>query len=289
MADFVHLHVHSEFSLLDGLGKLDFLINRAKALGMHSLALTDHGAMYGSFKFYLKAKAAGIKPIIGVETYVAKRSRLDKEGKIDTDPYHLVLLAENEVGYRNLMKLVTFAHLDGFYYKPRIDWELLKEHHEGLICLSACIQGQIAQLLLANQDNEAERVAREYADVFGKDHYYLEIQKHAKIPQVEALNEKIVALSRKLGIPLVATNDVHYVNPDDAEAQEILLCVQTQRTIVEKNRPLSMMDSPDFYMRSSEEMTELFAQYPDAIANTVKIAEMCNIELSVGKWVLPHF
>ena len=289
MADFVHLHVHSEFSLLDGLGKLDFLINRAKALGMKSLALTDHGAMYGSFKFYLKAKAAGIKPIIGVETYMAKRSRHDKEGKIDTDPYHLVLLAENEVGYRNLMKLVTFAHLDGFYYKPRIDWELLKEHHEGLICLSACIQGQIAQLLLANQDKEAERVAKEYSEVFGKDHYYLEIQKHAKIPQVEELNEKIVALSRNLGIPLVATNDVHYVNPDDAEAQEILLCVQTQRTIVEKNRPLSMMDSPDFYLRSSEEMIELFAQYPEAISNTVKIAEMCNIELSVGKWVLPHF
>lgn len=289
MTDFVHLHVHSEFSLLDGLGKLDLLINKAKTLGMHSLALTDHGAMYGSFKFYLKAKAAGIKPIIGVETYVARRSRLDKEGKIDTDPYHLVLLAQNEIGYRNLMKLVTFAHLDGFYYKPRIDWELLKAHHEGLICLSACLQGQIAQLLLANQDTEAERVAREYLEVFGTDHYYLELQKHAKIPQVDALNEKIVALSRSAGIPLVATNDVHYINPDDAEAQEILLCVQTQRKIGEKNRPLSMMDSPDFYMRSGDEMVELFAQYPEAIENTVKIANLCDLTLSVGKWILPHF
>lgn len=289
MSNFVHLHVHSEFSLLDGLGKLDLLINRAKTLGMSTLALTDHGAMYGSFKFYLKAKAAGIKPILGVETYVARRSRLDKEGKIDTDPYHLVLLAQNEVGYRNLMKLVTFAHLDGFYYKPRIDWELLQLHHEGIICLSACMQGQVPQLLLSGNEKEAEAVAAKYRDLFGSDHYYLEIQKHAKIPLVEELNAKIVALSRKLGIPLVATNDVHYVNADDAEAQEILLCVQTQKTIVEKNRPLSMMDSPDFYLRSSEEMEELFEQFPEAIQNTAKIADMCNLTLSVGKWILPHF
>lgn len=289
MSNFVHLHVHSEFSLLDGLGKLDHLINRAKTLGMTTLALTDHGAMYGSFKFYLKAKAAGIKPILGVETYVARRSHLDKEGKIDTDPYHLVLLAQNDMGYRNLMKLVTFAHLDGFYYKPRIDWELLQKHHEGIICLSACLQGQVPQLLLSGNEKEAEAVAAQYRDLFGPDHYYLEIQKHVKIPQAEELNAKIVALSRKLGIPLVATNDVHYVNADDAEAQEILLCVQTQRTIVEKNRPLSMMDSPDFYLRSTDEMEELFEQYPDAIANTAKIADMCDITLPVGKWILPHF
>jgi DNA polymerase-3 subunit alpha len=288
-ADFVHLHTHSEYSLLDGLGKLDLLINRTKELGMDSLALTDHGAMYGSFKFYLKAKAAGIKPIIGVETYMARRSRFDKEGKIDTDPFHLILLAKNETGYKNLLKLVTHAHLEGFYYKPRIDWELLKEHHEGLIATSACIQGQVANLLRNDQEEEAERVAREYSDLFGPDHYYIEIQRHPHIPIVEELNEKLVKLSRKLGLPLVATNDIHYVNADDAEAQEILLCVQTQRTIVEKNRPLSMMDSPDFYMRSPDEMKELFAQYPDAIENTVKIANMCDIELSVGKWILPKY
>jgi len=272
MAKFVHLHVHSEFSLLDGLGKLDFLINRVKELGMDTMALTDHGAMYGSFKFYLKAKAAGIKPIIGVETYVARRSRLDKEGKIDTDPYHLILFAQNEVGYKNLMKLVTRAHLEGFYYKPRIDWSLLEELHEGIIATSACLAGEIPQLLLADKEKEAESVALKYADLFGPDHYYLEIQKHAHIPDIDRINEKLVALSRKLGFPLVATNDVHYVNADDAEAQEILLCVQTQRTIVEKNRPLSMMGSPDFYLRSPEEMIGLFIQYPEAIENTIRIA-----------------
>ncbi len=289
MAKFVHLHVHSEFSLLDGLGKLDHLINRVKELGMDTMALTDHGAMYGSFKFYLKAKAAGIKPILGVETYVARRSRFDKEGKIDTDPYHLILLAQNETGYRNLMKLVTHAHLEGFYYKPRIDWDLLKELHEGIIATSACLAGQVPQLLLQDKDKEAEEVALKYADLFGPDHYYIEIQKHPHIPEIDQVNEKLVALSRKLGLPLVATNDVHYVNADDAEAQEILLCVQTQRTIVEKNRPLSMLKSPDFYLRSPEEMTGLFIQYPEAIENTVKIANMCDITLSVGKWILPKF
>lgn len=289
MAKFVHLHVHSEFSLLDGLGKLDTLIARTKELGMDALAVTDHGAMYGSFKFYLKAKAAGIKPIIGVETYVAKRSRFDKEGKIDTDPYHLVLLAQNDVGYRNLMKLVTHAHLEGYYYKPRIDWELLTKYHEGIICLSACLAGQVPQLLLAGKDHEAQEVAEKYAALFGPDHYYIEIQNHPKIAEIDAVNKKLVALSRKLGLPLVATNDVHYVHADDAEAQEILLCVQTQRTILEKNRPLSMLHSPDFYLRSPEEMAELFLQYPEAIENTVKIADMCNLTLSVGKWILPNY
>ncbi len=288
-ADFVHLHTHSEFSLLDGLGKLDHLIERAKSYGMDTLALTDHGTMYGSFKFYLKAKAAGIKPIIGVETYVARRSHLDKEGKMDTDPYHLILLAKNATGYKNLMKLVTIAHLEGYYYKPRIDWELLKKHHEGLICTSACVQGQVASLLREGKDKEAEKVASDYAELFGPDHYYIEIQKHPHIPLIEEINEKLVALSRKLGLPLVATNDIHYVDKSDAEAQEILLCVQTQRTIVEKNRPLSMLESPDFYMRSPDEMKELFIQYPEAIANTVKIASMCDIELSVGKWILPKY
>ncbi len=289
MAKFVHLHVHSEFSLLDGLGKLDLLINRVKELGMDAMALTDHGAMYGSFKFYLKARAAGIKPIIGVETYVARRSRFDKEGKIDTDPYHLILLAQNNEGYKNLMKLVTHAHLEGFYYKPRIDWELLQQHHEGIIATSACLAGQVPQLLLQDKQKEAEEVALKYADLFGPDHYYIEIQKHPHIPEVGQVTEKLVALSRKLGLPLLATNDVHYVRADDAEAQEILLCVQTQRTIVEKNRPLSMLGSPDFYLRSPDEMEELFMQYPEAIENSVKIADMCDITLSVGKWILPKF
>ncbi|KKR86240.1 MAG: polymerase III, alpha subunit protein, partial [Candidatus Curtissbacteria bacterium GW2011_GWA1_41_11] len=289
MADFVHLHTHSEYSLLDGLGKLDKLIDRAKSFDMDALAITDHGAMYGSFKFYLKAIAAGIKPIIGVETYVAKRSRFDKEAKVDTDPYHLVLLAKNEVGYKNLMKLVTHAHLEGYYYRPRIDWELLQQHADGLICLSACLQGQVSNLLRNNQDNEAETVARQYAQLFGPDHYYIELQRHPAIADCDVVNEKLVALARKLGLPLVATNDIHYVDADDAEAQEILLCVQTQHTILEKNRPLTMIDSPDFYMRSPREMQELFVQYPEAIENTVKIAAMCNLTLSVGKWILPNY
>ena len=288
-ANFVHLHTHSEYSLLDGLGKLDDLIARAKSFDMDALAITDHGSMYGSFKFYLKAKAAGIKPIIGVETYVARRSRLDKEGKIDTDPYHLVLLAKNENGYRNLMKLVTHAHLEGYYYKPRIDWELLQKHKDDLICLSACLQGQVPSLLRDGRVKEAEEVAARYAELFGPDHYYIELQRHPNIDVVEEVNEKLVALARKLGLPLVATNDIHYVDPTDAEAQEILLCVQTQHTMLEKNRPMSMIDSPDFYMRSPDEMKGLFLQYPEAVDNTVKIASMCDINLSVGNWILPNY
>ncbi|MBU1327405.1 DNA polymerase III subunit alpha [Patescibacteria group bacterium] len=289
MSDFVHLHVHSEYSLLDGLGKLGALIDRVKSLGMRAMALTDHGAMYGIFKFYLKAKEAGIKPILGVETYVAKRSRFDKEAKVDTDPYHLVLLAKNETGYKNLMKLVTHAHLEGYYYRPRIDWELLEKHHDGLICLSACLRGQIAQLFLTGKDDEAQATALRYSQLFGPDHYYLELQKHPNIDDQNRVNDKMVALSRKLGIPLVATNDAHYVDPWDAEAQEILLCVQTQRTILEKNRPLSMLASPDFYLRSPQEMQGLFLQYPEAIENTVKIAGMCEATLKVGQWILPKY
>jgi DNA polymerase-3 subunit alpha len=289
MSDFVHLHVHSEFSLLDGLGKLDPLIARAKELGMDSLAITDHGSMYGSFKFYLKAKAAGIKPIIGVETYVARRSRLNKEGKIDAEPYHLVLIAENDNGYRNLMKLITKANLEGFYYKPRIDWEILQEFHEGVICLSGCLQGQVSSLLREGKNQEAEETAAKYAKLFGPDHYYIEIQKHPAIAEVEPVNEKLVALARKLHLPLVATNDLHYINADDAEAQEILLCVQTQHTILEKGRPMSMIECRDFYMKSPDEMKAMFEQYPEAIENTVRIANMCELNLSVGKWILPHF
>lgn len=289
MADFVHLHTHSEYSLLDGLGKLDDLINRVKSLGMDALAVTDHGAMYGSFKFYLKAKAAGIKPILGVETYVARRSRFDKEARVDTDPYHLVLLAKNENGYRNLLKLVTIAHLEGYYYRPRIDWETLAAYKDDLICLSACLQGELSQNILEGKDAAAEAVAQKYAELFGPDHYYIELQKHPHIPEVDRVNERLVAIARKLGLPLVATNDIHYVEPTDAEAQEILLCVQTQHTMLEKNRPLSMIGSPDFYMRTPEEMKGLFVQYPEAIENTVKIAALCDITLPVGKWILPHY
>ncbi len=289
MADFIHLHTHSEYSLLDGLGKLSKLIERAKSYEMDALALTDHGAMYGIFKFYMQAKAAGIKPILGVETYVARRSRHDKEGKIDTDPYHLLLLAKNETGYKNLLKLVTKAHLEGYYYKPRIDLELLKEHYEGLIATSACVQGQIASLIRHNEEKKAEEIASLYRDLFGEGNFYIELQRHPALPFIEDLNQRLISLAKKLGLPMVATNDIHYVDAEDAEAQEILLCVQTQKTILDKDRPLSMINSPDFYMRSPDEMKALFLDIPEAIDNTLRIAEMCNIELSVGKWILPKF
>lgn len=289
MSDFVHLHCHTEYSLLDGLAKIPDLLARAQTLGMDALAITDHGAMHGVIKFYLKAKEMGIKPIIGVEAYQAARSRFDKQTGIDSDQYHLVLLAENNTGYHNLMKIVTHAHLEGFYYKPRIDMEVLQDHSEGLIALSGCLNGEIPHLLATEQYATAEKKAKELSEIFGKDHFYLELQKHPNISEQNKVNEKLIELSRKLGLPLVATNDIHYNLPEDAEAQEILLCVQTQHTILERNRPLSMISSPDFYMRSQEEMKGLFIQYPEAIENTGKIAQMCNVEIELGKWILPNF
>lgn len=288
-ADFIHLHTHSEYSLLDGLGKLDDLVARAQSYDMNSLAVTDHGSMYGAFKFYLKATKAGIKPILGVETYMARRSRLDKEAKIDTDPFHLLLLAKNEIGYKNLLKLVTIAHLEGYYYKPRIDWETLVKHHEGLICTSACVQGQVSSAIRSGKLEEAERVAARHAELFGQGNYYIELQRHPHLPFIEEVNQQLIRIARKLGLPLVATNDIHYVDKDDAEAQEILLCVQTQQIVTTKNRPLSMINSPDFYMRSPDEMKALFLDVPEAIDNTLRIAESCSISLSVGKWILPNY
>ncbi len=289
MSDFVHLHCHTEYSLLDGLAKIPDLLQRTKELGMDALAITDHGAMYGVVEFFLKAREVGVKPIIGVEAYQATRSRFDKQQGIDSDQYHLVLLAENNTGYQNLMKLITHAHLEGYYYKPRIDLQVLREHSEGLICLTACLNGEIPHLLMTNQESQAERRTRELMEIFAPDRLFLELQHHSKIPEQAVANEKVVALSRKLGLPLVATNDIHYIESSDAEAQEILLCVQTQRTILEANRPLSMISTPDFYMKSMDEMKGLFIQYPEAIENTKKIAKRCNVEIELGKWILPEF
>ena len=286
MANFVHLHVHTQYSLLDGLSKIPELIKRAKDFEMDSLAITDHGALYGAIHFYLKAKEAGIKPIIGVEAYMAHRSRFDKQPKIDADQYHLVLLAKNDEGYKNLMRLVTKANLEGFYYKPRIDIEVLKEFHKGLIALTACIEGEIPSLIREGKNEEAQKKALEFQGIFGDD-LYLEIQKH-KINEQDVANKGLISLSRKLGIPLVATNDVHYVNPDDAEAQDALLAIQTQKKIEDKDR-LTMLDSPDFYLRSPEEMSGLFEEFPDAIENTLKIADECNLEISIGTWILPVY
>ncbi|EKD64943.1 MAG: DNA polymerase III DnaE, partial [uncultured bacterium] len=289
MADFVHLHNHSEYSLLDGLSKIDDMVSQAISLGMKSLAITDHGNLYGAIKFYKACKDAGIKPIIGCEIYVSKRTRHDKEAGLDSDSNHLILLAKNDTGYKNLMRIISIANLEGYYYKPRSDMALLKEYHEGLICLSACVNGYVSDPLLQNQQETAEKRAKELSEIFGKDNFYLELQKHLNIKQQDELNEKLIALSQKLGLPIVATNDNHYVKNGDAEAQEVLLCIQTQTTLSTPNRKLSMIDSPDFYMKSPEEMTGLFIQHPEAIENTVKIADMCDLEISLGKWIMPVF
>ena len=289
MSDFVHLHNHSEYSLLDGLNKIGEMVKRAKELNMHALAITDHGGLYGAVKFYRAAKDAGIKPIIGCEIYMAKRSHLDKEAGVDKDYNHLILLAKNNEGYKNLMRLVSVSYLDGYYYKPRVDVELLKKYHEGLICLSACVNGYIADPLLKDEDAIAEQRAVQLNNIFGEGNFYFEIQKHLNVPPQEKANEKLISLSKKLGIPLVATNDNHYTRKDDAEAQEVLLCIQTQSTLHEKNRKLSMIGSPDFYLKSTEEIKDLFADIPEAITNSVKIADMCDVEIELGNWHMPVF
>ncbi|MDO8497683.1 MAG: DNA polymerase III subunit alpha [bacterium] len=284
---FVHLHTHTEYSLLDGMCKISELLEKAKSLGMPAVAITDHGALYGAFKFYIKAKELGIKPIIGVETYKAKNSRLDKEVG-ERDNYHLVLLAKDLTGYKNLLKLVSIAHLEGFYYKPRVDFEILEKYHEGIIALSGCLNGEIPSLLNQNQQKQAEKVLQTYLDIFGSD-FYLEIQRHPNMDILDQVNKDILAMSRKFGVPIVATNDVHYLNKEDAYAQEILLCIQTQRTIVEKNRPMSMIDVPDFYFKTEQEMRSIFSDLPEAVDNTIKISDQCNLDLPYGKWILPIY
>lgn len=289
MADFVHLHNHSEFSLLDGLSKIPEMLNRAKQLGMRAMAITDHGVLYGALKFYNYAQQIGIKPIIGCEAYVAKRKHTDREVEQDADQNHLILLAKNNLGYKNLIKLITLSHLEGFYYKPRIDLELLEKYREGLICLSGCLNGYVAEPLLHGRTTEAREKAEKLTKIFSGGDFYLEIQKHQNNDDQDIVNERLVKLSSESGLPLVATNDCHYINASDAQTQETLLCIQTQETILNKNRRLSMIGSPDFYIRSQEEMTGLFIRQPEALENTVKIAEMINLEIERGKWILPVF
>ncbi len=287
MAKFTHLHVHSHYSLLDGTAKIDDLLDYVKELGMDSVALTDHGVMYGAVEFFKKAKAKGIKPIIGVEIYVSPESHLLKRAGIDIKRYHLILLAKNEIGYKNLVKLVTKAHLDGYYYKPRIDNELLAEHAEGLIALSACVQGQIPRLLLAGKTQEAEELAQKYQKLFGKDSFYLELQHHPEIEDQVKANERLIELSKKFDIPLVATNDIHYLRKEDAEAQDILMLINTGSDANDPER-LSLKGI-DVSMRSPQEMIKDFAHVPEAIANTQKIADLCNFQFELGKTKLPHF
>ena len=284
---FIHLHTHSHYSLLDGLPKIDELIAGAKELGMSALALTDHGVLYGAIEFYQKAKEAGIKPIIGMEAYIAQYGMQMKRSRIDTKPFHLVLLAKNRQGYKNLIILTTKAHLEGFYYKPRIDKELLKKYSDGLIALSACLNGEIPRLIVTGKIDKAEKTAKEYQKIFGPDNFYLELEDHPNIKDQNKVNQALIKISRECNIPLVATNDTHYIHPEDAEAQDILLCIQTQKKIADKNR-LSMLGE-NFSLKPPEEMEKAFRNVPEAIKNTQKIAEMCNLEIKLGEIKLPRF
>ena len=285
MPEFVHLHIHSEFSLLDGANRIKDIPVRAKELGMKAIAITDHGVMYGAIDFYKACKKEGIKPIIGCEVYVAPRSRYDKEPNIDNRYNHLILLAKNNQGYKNLSKLVSIGFTEGYYYKPRIDLEVLEKYHEGIICLSACLAGAVNQALLNGQNEKAEEIALWHKRVFGED-YYIEIQNNGIKEQVIA-NQKLVQLARKLNIPLVATNDAHYLKREDAYNHEILLCIQTGKRMSDEDR--MRFETDELYIKSPEEMSEYFKAFPEAIENTVKIAEKCNVEFEFGHTILPNY
>ena len=286
MVNFTHLHIHTEYSILDGACRIKPLIKHVKEMGQTAIAVTDHGVMHGCIDFYKACKGEGIKPIIGCEVYVAPRSRFDKVHGIDNQRYHLVLLAKNYNGYKNLIKLVSAAWTEGFYTKPRVDHEILEQYHEDIICLSACLAGEIPQALLKNDYESAKNTALWYKNLFGDGNYYLEIQDHG-LEEQHRTNPDIIRIARELDIPLVATNDAHYVKKEDAEVQKILLCIQTKKTL---NEDTGMGFSTDeFYVKSGEEMLSLFPDYPDAIENTNKIAEMCNVEFTFGNSILPNY
>ncbi|MEG1698052.1 MAG: DNA polymerase III subunit alpha [Oscillospiraceae bacterium] len=283
--NFTHLHVHTEYSLLDGACRIDGLMERVKALGQTAVAITDHGVMYGCVDFYKAAKKAGIKPIIGCEVYVATRTRFDKVNRIDANR-HLILLCKNETGYRNLIKMVSSGFVEGFYNKPRIDHELLEKHHEGLICLSACLAGEIPQALLAGDYEKAKNLALYYYSLFGKDNYYIEIQDHG-LEEQQAILPALIRLSKETGIPLAATNDCHYLEKEDTKMQHILVCIQTNKTVNDDNA--MEFGTDEFYVKSSEEMYSLFSLVPEACENTNKIAEACNFDFEFGVTKLPYF
>ena len=306
MSKFVHLHVHTEYSLLDGLSNIKRLLNHIKENGMDSIAITDHGVMYGEIEFYKEAKKQEVKPILGMEGYITSGKLTDRPARGDLHNYHLILLAKDNEGYQNLMKLSSIAHLEGFYYRPRFDRETLKKYSKGLICTSSCPLGEVGQAVINDEPDKAKKIIEWYSDVFGKD-YYLEIQRHefsnwidkaenqeirsslTEMAEKEAKwNEGVIKLSREEGIPLVATNDAHYIKPEDALAQDVLVCISTGKTINDTKR-MRYIDAQTFYIRSPDEMSHLFSDVPDAIENTVKIADKCNVEITLGKWFFPKF
>ncbi|RJQ50737.1 MAG: DNA polymerase III subunit alpha [Actinobacteria bacterium] len=286
MSQFVHLHTHSEFSLLDGAARIDDLVAHAKDLGMTSLALTDHGVMYGVVDFYRSAQAAGIKPIVGCEVYVAPSSRFDRVSNREETPYHLVLLAKDNEGYRNLMRIVSAAFVEGFYYKPRVDLELLREHRQGIIGMSACMSGQIAKLVLQSNERGAAEAARRYESIFGEGNFYIELQNQGLAEQA-ALNTTLARLAEETSLPLVATNDIHYVRREDSAAQDVLLCIQTAATLEQEDR--LQFSTNEFYMKSEAEMAQALPGHDEAMRITAEIAERCNVELEFGKILLPHY
>src|SRR3989338_4044731 len=307
MPKFVHLHGHSEYSLLDGLSKIPQLVKTVKDLGMDAVAITDHGVMYGAIEFYKTCLAEGIKPIIGVEMYVAKRSHADKEGKLDSEPFHLTVLAKNYQGYLNLMKLTTIAHIEGYYYRPRVDKKLLKEYCEGLIALSGCPSGEFIRSLETGNTKKAEEVLQSYIDIFGEENFYLELQSHPyqksldlasdevlkkdmqRLLEIQNMTrEKVKELSQKIGLKIVAANDFHYIKKDDAQAQDVLLCIQTGKFLSETQR-LRMIDTPDYFVKSPDEMLENFEDLPQALENTAYIADQVSIEIPIGVAKFPVF
>jgi DNA polymerase-3 subunit alpha len=283
---FCHLHNHSHYSLLDGLSKIPDMVGRVQELGMDSVALTDHGAMYGTVEFYKAAKKAGVKPIIGVEAYVSRRKHTDKQPRVDANPYHLVLLAESYEGYLNLIQLTTTAHLEGYYYKPRVDKELMRKFSKGIICLSACMAGELAEAILEGNMKKAEKIAREHLDIYGEGNYFLEMQHHPGFKEQQLINKGIRELHEKTGIPMVITRDAHYVNPDDREAHDVLLCVQTGKTITDTDR---MEMDGEIALCSADEIAGGFPEDAEAMTNTVRIAQRCNVEITLGEIQLPKF
>ena len=286
--EFVHLHVHSEFSLLDGLGRVNDLVKQAASLGQKAMALTDHGTMHGVIDFFRACKKEGIKPIVGVEAYLTRHGRPmeGRDATLDKARHHLLLLAENEIGYRNLLKVCTHAQLEGYYYRPRIDKAFLEKHAAGLICTSGCLASEIPSLLNQGREREAVERVHWYRDVFGPGRYYLELQEHS-IPELDTVNRQLIEFSRQYDLPLLATNDVHYVKARDANPHDVLLCIQTTTAMTAKDR--MRMSDGSYYVRSAEEMDRIFGAYPGALSNSLRIAYMCNVDVEDKNYHLPPF